>query len=423
MSARPGEESQDRDDRDGVPITLVRKGARTARPNAKSVQRARWQSGVVGGVGFALKCLAPVVLIIAIIAGLAYVRLSNGPISLSILSAAIGDSLTSDLPGLSAQFDTVELAAGEGGLQLRLSNIKLSEDAGRLVAHAPFATINLSSRALLSGIAAPERISLVQPSLFGFTNPDGGISFSFANRQRPESEAISVPEPTLRGTVQAPAPQTRDVADSASVAVSAERGLTFDLAETIQRVVAQRPAKESATRYLTSLGLQSARVIVQHATGYTIAVVRSLDVDLLPSPDGLKLAGRLTMPEGQGGRLMFTASPERGGPSASGAVKVAVDAEGWNPSRLSTLGRPLEGLEGLNLPLSGELTMTIAPGGSVDHANLKVDVGRGDMRAARSATAASVTRRGELGASSDVSAGLSIRRANFDLRLGPISIR
>ncbi|MEM1306257.1 MAG: AsmA-like C-terminal region-containing protein [Pseudomonadota bacterium] len=382
-------QTPDTDDPTTGPVTTIRTASRRAKP-----PKRRWWAGVASGVGFALKCLAPVVLIAAILFGFAYVRLSNGPISLEVLRSTISASLTSDLPGLAADFDSVELVANARGIALQLRNIRLSETNGGVVAHAPAATITLSSVALLSGIAAPERISLIQPSVFGFTNDNGGISFLFATdtaseqitRADGEARAHETSEARLRGSLDAGAsagiPTTAPGAPDSKDA----RAAAFDLTQTIQRVVARRPRKVSATRYLKSIGLVAPRLIIQHQTRHTVLLVRRVDVDLIASREGLALAGRLEMPASQGGALTFSAKPVRSVSDAdaarqrmAGSVAVEIKAEDINPARFRSLGDLLGAAGGLDSALSGRLAFFIEPGGVVDDARLHIDVGTGHI--------------------------------------------
>src|SRR5262245_5467190 len=73
----------------------------------------------------------PIILLTLIAAGIVYVRLSHGPVSLKAFSSSIEKGINSELVGFTASIDDAVLALAEGrGLEIQLVNVRISEPDG-----------------------------------------------------------------------------------------------------------------------------------------------------------------------------------------------------------------------------------------------------------------------------------------------------
>src|SRR5262245_12375204 len=94
-----------------------------------------------------------------LVAGLGYVRLRHGPISLDFLVEPIERGINAELAGNKVRIDDAIVSLSEtGGIEFRLTNIRLQERDGDTVASAPFAAVELDTSALWSLRAVPARI-------------------------------------------------------------------------------------------------------------------------------------------------------------------------------------------------------------------------------------------------------------------------
>ncbi len=158
---------------------------------------------VLHGVGRSVFVLAPFVMLAVLVAGLGYVRLRHGPISLDFLVEPIEQGINAELAGNTVRIDDAIVRLSEaGGLEFRLSNIRVHEPDGDVVASAPFAAVELNTSALWSMRVVPARIELIEPRLFLFYSEQGGLALSFS---KPVASAAAT-EPGAAPAPVAPAP-------------------------------------------------------------------------------------------------------------------------------------------------------------------------------------------------------------------------
>ena len=163
---------------------------------------------VLHGVGRSVFILAPFFMLALLIAGLGYVRLSHGPVSLHFLVEPIESGINAELGGNAVRIDDVVVSlSGTGGLEFRLQNVRMHEKDGDVVASAPFAAVELSTSALWSMRVVPARIELIEPRLFLYYSEDGGLAMSFSkpiatdpklDDQLPPQSAVPAPVPAAR---------------------------------------------------------------------------------------------------------------------------------------------------------------------------------------------------------------------------------
>ena len=131
-------------------------------------------------------------------AGLVYVRLMHGPISLDFLARTFEKGITEELAGVSVRIETVALRLNDVGLlQFELGNVRVTDAKGEPLAMAPSALVSLSRRALLVGRLAVETIDLVAARLTLFYSDDGTLSLKFS----PSAPTSTSGSPELRGSV------------------------------------------------------------------------------------------------------------------------------------------------------------------------------------------------------------------------------
>ena len=124
--------------------------------------------------------LVPVLLLAAIGLGLVYVRLSNGPVSLSYLKPAIERQISQKLGGLKVTVNDVVLSLADGSGAFRLTDVRVKDRADVVVAQAPLASMQIDRAALLRGQVIPTGIVLIRPRMQLSYSDAGGLSLSFS---------------------------------------------------------------------------------------------------------------------------------------------------------------------------------------------------------------------------------------------------
>jgi len=107
----------------------------------------------------------------------ALLRLLMGPVSLGPLRGTIADAIRQALPGITLQYDqaAIQWSRDEGRVNLVILGARMFDSAGRIVAQAPKADIDLAARPFLSGRFVVQRITLVGVQLALVRMQNGGI--------------------------------------------------------------------------------------------------------------------------------------------------------------------------------------------------------------------------------------------------------
>ena len=88
---------------------------------------------------FLCKILIPIILLAAVAMGILYVRLMNGPISLSFLAGSVAKNISAELQDLSVSIEDFIVELRGKSFEFRLRNVRLADAAGKPVAVAPLA--------------------------------------------------------------------------------------------------------------------------------------------------------------------------------------------------------------------------------------------------------------------------------------------
>ena len=143
---------------------------------------------------------------VLLVAGVAYLRLVAGPVSLQDYSQRVGDELASRLgPGWSVALSDTALQLQGAKPAIRAFGLKIRNPAGVLVVDAPYAVVSVDPRALLSGSLMPSEVDLRGLQLRAMLAADGTLSFV-----APSAEAASA-SPGV-----GPAPPLEQPADTAA---------------------------------------------------------------------------------------------------------------------------------------------------------------------------------------------------------------
>jgi len=366
------------------------------------------------------KVLLPVMLLIAVAAGIGYVRLANGPVSLSFLSEPIARGISAELDGLRAEIDDTLIAVGRRGIEVRLVGLKLVDVQRRTVALAPLATIDLSASALLQGRLAPRHVVLVEPRMLVSIGDDGRVALTMSQAATPSRDvqpgtgtrpAERVPSAARPGaTVSgATAPGGGDVSSGADTTASernsAETG-RLDLARALVDAARRARVGTQSASFLRTIGVRDAGLILDSRGRRTAWRLPSASISLRHLEDSSRItADAVVISEGQTWNLVLDAVDD----AAADGVRLTVTLRDLVPGTLARLHPAWTVLEGLKLPVGVNANMLLSRAGDVQSWQALVALGQGDV----SFAAMSGLRTGMSGGTLDLR--YDIRRRQIDL--------
>jgi hypothetical protein len=332
---------------------------------------------VLHGVGRSVFILAPFFMLALLIAGLGYVRLRHGPISLNFLVEPIERGINAELGGNSVRIDDAVVSLAEtGGLEFRLRNIRMHEKDGDVVASAPFAAVELSTSALWSMRIVPARIELIEPRLFLYYSEGGGLAMSFSKPAATIDEAgldHAAPPPTP--IAPAPVPAARVVPPSAAVPGPLQR---IDLARVVTDMSSRARQRLDASSYLREFGLRNATVLVDYSGRTTEWRVPSLNVGLMHARTRSVISGRATVAAAGGKPWQLTFETDESERDRTLTLKTSVTD--LVPRSIAGTIPQLSLLQALDLPVDGNAALQLTSDGQVRTATVNIRVGHGSLR-------------------------------------------
>ena len=119
------------------------------------------------------------------IAAAAYLvfALNSGPMSVGFLKDTVRERVSDSIPGIRLDLDDVVIEQGEGNSHpnLRMTNVRLTDADGNLIARAPRAAISVDIGEILSGTVKPKRLELIGARILARRKADGSIAMGFTN--------------------------------------------------------------------------------------------------------------------------------------------------------------------------------------------------------------------------------------------------
>ncbi len=347
---------------------------RTSEPPPSNLKRAAVACDhVLHGLGRSVFILAPFVMLALLVAGLGYVRLRHGPISLDFLVEPIERGINAELAGNKVRIDDAIVSLSEaGGLEFRLTNIRLQERDGDTVASAPFAAVELDTSALWSLRAVPARIELIEPRLFLFYSESGGIALSFS---KPVETVAAEPGAQPAPVAPAPVPAARPAPTSAEAAKPLKR---IDVARVLTDMSSRARQGLDATSYLREFGLRNATVLLDYSGRTTEWRVPSLNVGLTHGRSRSVITGKATVSAAGGKPWQLTFETDESESNRTLTLKTSVSS--LVPRTIAGTVPELSLLQSLDLPVDGQATMELTSDGDVRAATLSIGLGHGSLR-------------------------------------------
>lgn len=307
---------------------------------------------VGGALHVAFRAAVALLLLASLALGALAVRLAQGPMPLPGVARLLEDAANG--PGqptrLAIGAVALEWAAADATadrpIQLSLSDIALTDDAGRRVAALPQASISLSLRALLVGRIAARAVELRGLDLRVLRGADGSMALDLGSQGE-------------------------------RLAGAAEAAETPGGAGMLPRLLAELTGADEGhfgRHQLRRAVLREARLaVVDHALGVTWSLP-DLDVTLLRAAGGVDLAGAATVMLGPEAVRLSMEGAWRAEPWSAG---LALRFGAVRPAQLAALAPALAPLALLDAAVAGEASVVLGPGFRPDAARLAVTAGPG----------------------------------------------
>lgn len=307
-------------------------------------ERVRGRRVVHGAVNVLFRVLGLVLVSLVIGVSLLAWRLSQGPIVLDFLTPAIEDALAAGDGSLTVRLGTTVLMEGDNGrlLEIHAFDVRAFGSGGQQIAAVPDMSFNLSGRALLSGLVAPNTIRLYGPRLKLLRDPDGRVHLGI-NSRADESE---------------PAPESEAVADAIRDALLGDPD----------------PAKPGRT--LQSLTIRSAEIIVDDQVLGRQWRIPESDLTFRRADSGVIVTGRARLElDGDTIGLDVEATYRK----ATEGVEAVARFTALRPALLARFGGALTPLAAVDMPLTGSVHAVLDREGQLDRLDVDLTGGAGSI--------------------------------------------
>lgn len=313
----------------------------------------------------------------AAVLGVGYVRLSHGPVSFNFLARTIERGITAELNGLEARLDDAQIAlARSGWLELRLTQLRLVEPGGDVVATVPEAAIELSREALWSLQLVPSRIDLIEPRLYLAYKQDGGLSLRLDQ---------SAPNPAGAGT-------TRPAAAAAPLAQRRSG------AALLKEANGRARQQQASSAYLRQIGVRDAIVSIETESGRGELRVVTGGIDLDPQAPHQLATLDATMASDEGPWRLGLICDE---PDETRAITVHIAATGFSPRGLAGTVPQLRPFKFVDVPANLQAMASISEDGHITAGSIKLTLDRGRIITPPTSDGPVVIERGEINLSYD----------------------
>jgi hypothetical protein len=314
-----------------------------------------------------LAIVAIVVPLVALAAGGLYLRLMYAPIPVSFLVEPMQRVLNEEMPGVQFRIeDAIVQLTSAGGVELRLTSVRLTEDTGSLVALASRASVELSLRALRRGRLAPTRVDLLQPRVVLFASDQPSYLLGYGRDL--QGRTFSMPATTVHEATKA-SPNESEVAKT--VTIVRDR---FDAARQIADIVGEMRRRKGAASFLETLGLKDASLIISDDGQQTLLQIPSLELTLRHKSQRSVISGSGTL-AGKGAPFKYSFRMEDS--EQRDRLTLNTEVEELVPHSISLGHAGLELFEGLDLPVAGHGSIELSRQGEIIGGTFDVSLGSG----------------------------------------------
>ena len=329
----------------------------------RRLRAAGGRSGII-----ALEIIAGLLFVSFALVAALHARLTEGPIDVAFLVSPIEQAINREFSGYQVRIGgaVIKHEGGNNDVRFRLVNVRILDGGGAVVAEAPAASVSLSAQALLAGRIAPAGVSLIAPKVTLSYSEAQGLALSFATDATVKAV---VPAPALPPLAETEIPA--EVTNSSTAVADTQ----FALGETFAKFLSAARTRQSASSFLTEIGLQDATVAYTADGVASVFKVPSFTLNLDTRRKRSTIAGS-GMVEGVAGPWRFTFSTEDN--DRKDSIAIIANVDNLNPRELAgKIGRP-DLFGAVDAPTGGEVRLGLARNGDVDQieASIVLDAGR-----------------------------------------------
>ena len=321
--------------------------------------------------------VASVGFLIAIVGGLAFMRLSQGPFTVDLkpqivaaLDRRVGHGYRFDLVGTAIE-------ATDHGPALTISHLSVTDASARPIVSAPRAAISLDPMSLLVGRVAPNRLDIHDVDVRLLILPDGQVAVSTGSDDAaafPLSSAFSGASRSVHGP--GPADAAAGVVAPggvlpASTVARPENAALRALSAAMRSLVEATTDPESALNSMQRVRV-TGRLVLDDRTHGTKTVFSNTDLSFDRASNGavtLSVAA-----DGPGGRWSLKA---RASAEPDGVKTLTVEATDLSLDEITLAGGLRSVGFDFDMPVSAQLTIRLGPDGEIDTAYGNFSIGAG----------------------------------------------
>lgn len=355
-----------------ISASLKKGAARFTYRSARLLARIAVFAALVGIIGFAAL----------------YAKLAHSPISMSFLVPPIEKAVNRTLSGLHFNIGDAVLRRSDSGfgVEFRLTAVRLVEDGGGPIVESPFASANVSLRALLTGHLAAGRVDLIGPRLFLQYTEERGLALSFVDPRESKGDLgtggrrdAAPGAGALRWEAQTAGQQAVEAPDAASAPqgmIRQARGRAVNLTHAFNDIFAATRRGESA--FLTSFGIRDATVFFDRGDQITRWAVPSVEVDLQHRGKNSAVVGEVAIQSSTDAfQLRFRASQNR----RTGELDLSLGVEDVVPRDLGAEFPMFQLPKIWNMPVSLTADLELAGNGDILGATVRGSLKQGSIHA------------------------------------------
>ncbi|HSR71918.1 MAG TPA: DUF3971 domain-containing protein, partial [Kiloniellales bacterium] len=306
---------------------------------------------------------------VALLLGIAFWRLTTGPVELDFLTPRIEAALSDPQAGVTVDVGSTELSwsAAERTVDLHSRDVEIRGGDGGLAARLPDIVLRFSLRALVQGTLAPRSVEVKGARLRVIRTAEGGFAFG----------------PWGDGTGRAsPAPPDRSPetpSDAARADAQLPSAVESDVSRLLPTVIdhlMSRPSPDRPLSFLRRVSLVDSRVLVEDRRANRFWQAPVADIVLERSERGLE--GEMNFELALGGRPL-TADARFLYDRARDRIEVGADFDELRPGALATLAPQLGVFSESTMELSGSLSARFDLAGVTESMRLELAGGPGRL--------------------------------------------
>jgi len=353
-----------------LPVKSVRMHVKATRVLWKVTLRSLIVIAIVGAAAFA---------------GL-HLRLAHSPISMSFVVPPIERAVNKNLPGLHFDIGGAVLRRSESGLgiEFRLADVKLLDDNNNPVAESPYASANVSPRALFSGRFATDQINLIGPRLYLHYSDQRGFALSFTDPRDSKGDLENPRRAPAQSSGRGAQPATdtnarisRQPAQTAQAGVVRQaRGQAVSLTKAMTDLFSK--IRQGQTAYLTSFGIQEAVVYFDQGQQISSWQVPTARIDLRHRGPDSAIEGQVSVrAPTEDFQFGFRAEQDR----QSGELDLTVNVEDLVPRAFRSNFPEMRVPAMWDMPVSLTAQMTLARNGDILSGKIRASLKEGKFYA------------------------------------------